>query len=108
MCVDLRKIAKALGRVAAEALSCEAEGDPIEAKDVSVEIVEIGPADLTDHAFEITVDAEYTWSRMANVTERTDKISQSLQSYLPAGMDGFVWVRLLPGSYVEFAVPPAP
>ena len=101
-------LSKRLPGIVARALS-DSE-DKLDPSDVEVEVRKIEKDDISHFDLHIVVQANEHEERMKNLNERRNQIVDELKVIIEAGKGpladrkfrGFVWLRLCPGSFLEF------
>lgn len=84
--------------VAAEALTCQ-ESIKYESKHIMFEIEQVGALDVNCKSMNVRVWAHDYTSRRNNLDAIRKKIANEVSKHLPGGMDWYVGVLLLPGSF---------
>jgi len=88
-----------LPQIVAEELSCP-EG-VLTPKDIEVQVRFENSRDIHNHRLGIIIEANDYPNRRVNLDERRRKIVERV-GVLAGDEQGYVWVRLSPGSYGEF------
>ncbi len=102
----LEKIKGIIKEIVAGALTCPDSGGELVPKEVEVEVKvsELGDSLHERYAVMFYIDANDFPSRKENLQSRSNAIAVKI-STIPEfhGMSGFVWVRLFPAAFTDFA-----
>ncbi|MDD5038999.1 MAG: hypothetical protein PHN78_06750, partial [Dehalococcoidales bacterium] len=100
---DIKKLARALPGIVAEALTCSNKGGELRVGDIEVEITPTELGDIIHHEISIIIDANYFPHRANTLEERVRKIEEELKPFWPRGchFNACICVRLFPAASVS-------
>jgi hypothetical protein len=103
--VSIEVLTRELPRIVAEALDCQNPDGRLVSADMEIEVGRMSEGMRSQFDLHIVVEANEYPERLANLDERRGQIVAAIRG-LYGGVEyllpqGFVWVRLCPGSFAQ-------